>query len=383
MQDTRTIQLGETGVRGPITRVRDGAIAVAGRRPVAPAWRLLLDALPPRDAGPVLIGRDPSGVLSIAARWLWPDATVTAHHLDAWEARIAARNLQANEVVDVHIALTPDLPEGPFRLVAIPFPSRAESLYGRELIERAHDALAEKGRLIASTDGSPSWLRKVVKEVFGRADLQGVGKSGAVVTARRTRSDQRTRDHDHVVRFVRRDRELEIVTRPGVFSPGRLDQGTKALLGAFEAKRGERVLDIGCGAGALGIAAAFDAGAEGVVMVDSNARAVAVAAANAERNGFGAATTLLRADLEDLPGDFDRALANPPYYSHGRIAAAFARAAARALKPDGVLQMVAKAVDLHRDILLRFFNDVDVEAAGAYSVFHARRARPAPSHASE
>ena len=375
MHDTRIIQLGDASYGGPVTRLRDGAIGVAGRRPVAAAYRQLVDALPPREAGPVLVARDPAGVLAIAARWLWPEAPVMVHHLDAWEARVASRNMARNGVDDVPVALTADIPPGPFRLVATPFPARAESLYGRELIERAHDALVDKGRLIASTDGSPSWLRRVVKEVFGRADLQSSSRSGAVVTARRTRSEQRTRDHDHVIRISRGDRELEILTRSGVFSPGRLDSGTKALLAAFVAAPGESVLDLGCGAGALGLAAAVDAGPAGVVMVDSNARAVAVATANAERNGLGSATVLLRADLEDLPGGFHRALANPPYFSHGRIAASFARAAASALRPDGVLQMVAKATDLHRDVLNSFFDEISVETVGDYSVLHARRAR--------
>ena len=40
------------------------------------------------------------------------------------------------------------------------------------------------------------------------------------------------------------DRELELLTRPGVFSPGRLDPGTKALLGAFTASPGELVLEL-------------------------------------------------------------------------------------------------------------------------------------------
>jgi len=379
MQDTRIIRLGEAGLDDRLTRLRDGAIAVAGRRRVGPAWRLLVDALPPREAGPVLFARDPAGVSAIVGRRLWPEASVTAHHMDAWEAHIASRNLATNDSDDVEIALTSDLPPGPFRLIAIPFPARAESLYGRELIERAHDALVDKGRLIASTDGSPSWLRRVVKEVFGRADLQGTSRSGAVVSARRTRSDQRLRDHDHLVRFSRGDRELELLTRPGVFSPGRLDPGTKALLGVFTASPGELVLDLGCGIGALGLAAAVDAGPAGITMVDSNARAVAVAAANAERNGLEAASTVLRADLEELPVGVHHALANPPYFSHGRIAAAFARAAASALRADGVLHMVVKAVDLHRDLLRSFFEEVRVEAVASYSVLHARGPRSAPT----
>ena len=372
MQETRTIRLGEERSR---TQVCGGALSVVGSRPVAAAWRALLDGLPQRQDGPVLVSRDPAGVLAMAARWLWPGAAVTAHHLDAWEARAAASNMADNAVDGVDLALLPDLPAGPFGLVAMPFPRGAEALYGREIVERAHDALVVGGRLIAATDGSHGWLRKVVKETFGRADLQGRSSGGMVLTARRTRTQGRTRDHDHVARLVRGETTLDLLTRPGVFSPGRIDMGTRALLESFTAAEGERVLDLGCGVGALGLAAAVDAGPEGVVMVDSNVRAVATAQGNAERNGLAAAAVLMRADLEDLPSGFDRVLANPPYFSRGRIAAAFARAAATALSDDGVLHLVAKNARLHGEILDGFFTSLETQEVRGYTVFSARGPR--------
>ena len=359
-----------------VTDLRDGALRFEGPRSVRAAWRLLIDALPPRCKGDVLVARDPAGVLALAARALWADVGVSSHQFDAWEAGIAERALEVNDVGDVELALVPDLPTGPFALVAIPFPARAEALLGRELIEQAHDALEEGGRFLASTDGSPKWLRKVVKEVFGRADLQTSRKDGAVVVARRVRPDARRRDHDHVISVPRGERMLSLRTRPGVFSPGRLDGGAKALLSGFAAERGERVLDIGCGIGVLGLAAALDAGPDGVVLLDSSARAVATARENAIANDLESVDVCLRADLEDIPGGpFDRVVANPPYYSEGRIADAFARAAARELADHGVLHMVAKAVSMHREILGRSFARVDVKMIRDYGIFTARSPR--------
>lgn len=376
----RTFRLGDPGPSARVTVLRDGALRFEGRRGVRPAWKVLIEALPPRARGEVLVARDPAGVLTLAATALWPDVRVTTHQMDAWDARIAARSLDANEVPTDGLVLAGDLPPGPFSLVAIPFPARAEALAGRELIEAAHDALSVGGRLLASTDGSPRWLRKVVKEVFGKSDLQVTGDSGSVVTARRTREDPRRRDHDHVIKVGRGDRELALLTRPGVFSPGRLDGGARALLSAFAAKPGERVLDIGCGIGVLGLAAAVDSGPKGVVLVDSNARATETARRNADTNGLGAVEVVIRADLEDLPGaPFDRVVANPPYYAEGRIADAFARTAATTLTPDGTLHMVAKAIPMHGEILDRWFDDVEVDEVRGYGVFHARRPRRSPA----
>jgi 16S rRNA (guanine1207-N2)-methyltransferase len=85
---------------------------------------------------------------------------------------------------------------------------------------------------------------------------------------------------------------------------------------------------------------------------------------------------VLRADLEDIPGGpFDRVLANPPYFSNGRIATAFVRTAASVLTPDGVFTLVAKAKDFHRTILEAWFDDVDVSDVQDYGVFEARKPR--------
>ena len=66
------------------------------------------------------------------------------------------------------------------------------------------------------------------------------------------------------------------------------------------------VLDVGCGAGALGIAAAL-AGAR-VTAVDLDPLAVATTAANASRNGVALDCSALA--LEHVPGPFDVVVAN-------------------------------------------------------------------------
>ncbi len=58
---------------------------------------------------------------------------------------------------------------------------------------------------------------------------------------------------------------LLIRTQVGVFSWERLDTGTRLLLDAMEVHAGERVLDLGCGYGVLGLVAARLAGPDGHV----------------------------------------------------------------------------------------------------------------------
>lgn len=359
------------------THLREGKLRFRTTHGVRGAQALLIDAFPAKPPASALVGRDPEGILALAAGTLWPGARIRDHHFDAWVGRAARTNLDDHGLDAVEVLVTPDLPEGPFALAALPFPKGEDALLGRELVEQAHDRLEAGGRFLASTDSAHHWLQKVVKEVFGEADIQVLDRRrGAVIAARRKRPESRARDHAHRLRFERGGRELSILTRPGIFSHGRLDDGTKALLAAFRASPGERVLDLGCGAGALGLAAAADAGPAGVVLVDSSARAVACAEANARENGLEGVTVLLRADLEDLPdGPYGLVLANPPYFSKGRIADAFARAAAAHMSADSRLLLVTKAVGFHRPLLERRFADVHVDAEGEYGILTARRPR--------
>ncbi|WP_426566591.1 class I SAM-dependent methyltransferase [Angustibacter sp. McL0619] len=108
------------------------------------------------------------------------------------------------------------------------------------------------------------------------------------------------------------DRELDLVTAPGVFSPGRLDAGTQVLLHeAPPAPEHGDLLDLGCGWGPITLSLALDSPAATVWGVDVNERAIALLRRNAER----VAATGVRACLPDeVPDDlrFAAIWSNPP-----------------------------------------------------------------------
>jgi release factor glutamine methyltransferase len=79
-----------------------------------------------------------------------------------------------------------------------------------------------------------------------------------------------------------------------------------------EVHAGDRVLDLGSGAGANGILAAQLA--DEVVAVDINPHAVAATAANAARNGVGDRVTAVESDVFDgVDGSFDLVVIDPPF----------------------------------------------------------------------
>jgi len=116
-----------------------------------------------------------------------------------------------------------------------------------------------------------------------------------------------------LVRCRMRGDAFEFLTSPGVFSYKRLDLGTRLLVESMVLPGSGRVLDVGCGYGAVGIAAArLEPGLE-VWMSDVNERAVRLARLNCERNGVSC--VVLEGNLYEPVGEavFDVVLSNPPY----------------------------------------------------------------------
>lgn len=96
------------------------------------------------------------------------------------------------------------------------------------------------------------------------------------------------------------------------------------LAAAVVPKAGERILDAGCGTGAVGLcllARARDASVE-VVGVEAQPDYAAMARENAARNGQGARYTIVEGDLARPPAallerPFDQVMSNPPYLDGG------------------------------------------------------------------
>ena len=103
---------------------------------------------------------------------------------------------------------------------------------------------------------------------------------------------------------------LTFLTDAGVFSKKMIDYGSRVLLSALDFEDGERVLDVGCGYGPLGLTLAK---AQGVTatMVDINQRALDLAQKNAERNQVSA--HIFQSNVyEKVSGIFDHIISNPP-----------------------------------------------------------------------
>ena len=115
-----------------------------------------------------------------------------------------------------------------------------------------------------------------------------------------------------LVRVVLPDVYLEFETDSGVFSPGRLDPGTRFLLEAGPPPPPDGdLLDLGCGYGPVACVLASRAPAATVWAVDVNERALGLCARNAAKAGLPN-VRCVTPDAPDIPGHFAGIWSNPP-----------------------------------------------------------------------
>ena len=114
------------------------------------------------------------------------------------------------------------------------------------------------------------------------------------------------------VHVVLPDLHFTLATDAGVFSPGRLDPGTRLLLDtAPPPPAGGDLLDLGCGYGPLALTLGARSPAARIWGVDVNRRALDLCTANAGSAGLGNVRCLGPADPA-LPAEFGLIWSNPP-----------------------------------------------------------------------
>jgi 16S rRNA (guanine1207-N2)-methyltransferase len=267
----------------------------------------------------------------------------------------------------------PEVVPGDFDVVALPIHTAGSAEFVRELLQQGHQALRIGGRIAAAVKNPrDTWLHDELRRRFSRVTRRPTS-AGMLYFATKTEPLKKLKVF--ACEFAFRDREhlIRLVSRPGVFSHRKLDGGARALIKSMTVAPAARVLDIGCGAGAVGIAAALRATDVEVVAIDSHTRAVACAARGAALNGITRLRTILTDDGDTgEPGSFDIALGNPPYFGDHGISELFLQSARRALRPGGTVQVVTKSPAWYEARLPSLFDNVETTAVGHFTVVSGR-----------
>jgi len=144
-------------------------------------------------------------------------------------------------------------------------------------------------------------------------------------------------------RFLYRGEMLSFSVDAGVFSAHGLDPGTALLIEHLRLTDSDRVLDLGCGWGPVGVAAAKASPRGHVVLTEVNRRAARLARQNLDRNRIANAEVRVGAAFAPVAGEqFDVIATNPPYRIGREQILALLSEAKEHLAPGGRLVLVGK-----------------------------------------
>ena len=167
---------------------------------------------------------------------------------------------------------------------------------------------------------------------------------------------------------------VQLHTAPDVFSPDHIDKGTLAMLSQVKFTDEDKVLDLGCGYGVVGIVAAKIIGVEHVVMSDISENAISLSKKNAALNGVSGVSILLSDGFRNIHDNgFTMILSNPPYHTDFSTPKHFIEKGFNRLEIGGKMYMVTKRKDWYQKKLTAIFGGVKVSEIDEYFVFCAEK----------
>jgi 16S rRNA (guanine1207-N2)-methyltransferase len=187
-----------------------------------------------------------------------------------------------------------------------------------------------------------------------------------------------SRERPAEIRVTIRGHTFTLRTDAGVFSRTKLDRGTELLLKALHVGPCEVILDLGCGYGALGIAAARLSEGGHVILTDVNERAASLARANLTANQIRNAEVRLGPFYEPVGGmAFHHIVSNPPIRAGRAVVDRIVREAPAHLLAGGRLWLVARTrqgADALRDRMEDAFGNAAIAKRGSgYKVLQSTK----------
>ena len=168
--------------------------------------------------------------------------------------------------------------------------------------------------------------------------------------------------------------ELSFETSSACFSPDGIDKGTLAMLSVVDFSVDDKVLDLGCGYGIVGIYAAKLISEANIVMSDNDELCVDLSIKNALLNGVSGVKVVLSDGFRNIvDNDFSIILSNPPYHSDFSVAKHFIEKGFNRLNIGGKMIMVTKRKDWYKNKFISIFGGVKISEINDYFIFTAEK----------
>lgn len=327
------------------------------------------------------------GTMGLVLASLFPQVSFTYLIDNPEHARLLKRNIQVNaeRVYNLEVVARASLEEPLSGLVVF----APESHIGLEAIgvqiQKLYDVLSENADFILLTHrkfGGPRHA-ELLKQVFGDpqviSEKTGMGGHMLVQARKKAGVGQKYVKEARLVTISILGQIFQAVTLPGLFSKEGLDSGTRLLLENTESeiKNAQRVLDVGCGWGAIGLTCLSVNPQIRAVMVDVDPRAIEVTQRNVQRAGVGdRAEVVLSADPSQAAEEFDLVLSNPPFHEKEGVLVELFQNTKSTMTKGGQVFIVVE--DTHRgkfeNIMQRVFGGYsEVARRGNYTILKARK----------
>jgi 16S rRNA (guanine1207-N2)-methyltransferase len=168
--------------------------------------------------------------------------------------------------------------------------------------------------------------------------------------------------------------EIECETGNYYFSPKNIDKGTLTMLSKVQVTKEDKVLDLGCGYGIVGIYIAKIIGENKVVMSDISDEAIKLTNNNLKRNSLDRVRVIKSDGLKNIvDNDFTMIISNPPYHTNFSVAKSFIEDGFKKLLVNGKLIMVTKRLDWYKNKIIAVFGGVKIYEIDGYYVFVAEK----------
>ncbi|HEY8597813.1 MAG TPA: methyltransferase [Thermomicrobiales bacterium] len=343
---------------------------------ISPATMLLAEAVQTTPGARILLFGCGHGALGVALARIAAQGSVLLVDANYTATTMAARTLTTNGITNATVAGDPAAIEpGTFDVAVLEAPSGRK--FARRWLVAAHAALKVGGHLYLAgpkAEGIESLIGDA-RKLFGQGatltyrdhNRIGVATKQADATAPAWAAEAGIAPGTwHEFNTTLAGEPFQIASLPGIFSYDSLDDGTAFLLDQLRVRPGERVLDIGCGWGALGLAAARK-GAGQVDLIDSSHTAIAAARRNIAAAGLTNARALPSDALSAVIGErYDLIVTNPPFHAGKMVnydaAGAFIAGARELLTSRGRLLLVANAFIRYERAMQERYGTVEIVA---------------------
>lgn len=183
---------------------------------------------------------------------------------------------------------------------------------------------------------------------------------------------------DYKFNYKHQNKTLQFITHKNLFSPTTPDKGTLAMLEVVNIEKDDKVLDLGCGYGFVGIVLKSSNPSAKIDMIDKDPLAIEYANKNIIKNNVDARAWVSNGLTEVKDYDYTKILSNPPYHADFSVAKGFIEEGFKRLLIGGQMILVVKRLLWYKKKLSSIFGGVKINEKDDYYVLVSEKRSSIP-----